>query len=120
MSYEHLHRLAESNLQAALAVVNGARVECETAALEGMDANELLNLLVPALHEEQRPDSDEDCAHGPLIEALCAVAFGPMRLPARREVVERLEKWERCQMHHMDAAVTALAIARALRTALED
>lgn len=122
LSYAALRGLAKADLRAALAVVDGARVECETAAIEGLAVEDLVAGLIPSLHAEQGPDGEEDCAQIPLAETLGAVVFmrDRLTLPLRRELTKRLDAWIDCKLRHIDAAMTALAHARALRLRLTE
>src|SRR5687768_12691110 len=53
LSYSQLRGLARLDLRVALSVVNGARVQCESAAFEGLGLSDLLALMVPAMEAEQ-------------------------------------------------------------------
>lgn len=121
ISYAQLRGLASVDLKAALAVVDGARVECETAAIEGMGLMDLLESLVPALDAETAKDGTEDCAQQKLAVVLGTVALmsDNLTLPLRRELAARLDAWIGCKLDDVDASMAAIARARALRESLE-
>jgi len=117
ISYDQLRRLALLDLRVALGVVNGARVECESAALSGKSLRDLLALMVPAMSSEQKTDGAEDDSQLQLATTLGTVAFmaDGMGLPTRRELGHRLDQWINRTLAHADAAMAAVAVARAIR-----
>lgn len=117
ISIPQLRGLAELDLRVALSVINGARVECETAALRGLGVDDLIASLIPAMDREQHPDGTEDCAQQKLATILGTVAFmqDNMALPTRRELTRLLDCWVEHSLAHMDAVADAIARARALR-----
>src|ERR1044072_437523 len=74
LPYEQLEKLARCDLTNALAVTNGGRVMCETAALEGKSIPELLEQLSVLLEREVEKDGLEDMPQQAL-----AVTAGTMR-----------------------------------------
>lgn len=121
ISYEQLRKLSRCDLTNALAVVNGARLECETAALEGKSSDALRFELVELLDREQRKDGEEDPPQQQLAMTLAVIGFmeDRMNLPLRRQLASQLDAWIEAKLSEMDVAFAALARARALKSQIE-
>lgn len=120
ISCDQMRGLSRLDLTVALGVVNGFRVICESEALSGLSLADLLEVMPDAMRDEQEPDGAEDRAQYELAEILGVVAFMQESLSPflRRELTLRLDRWMERTLAHADAALAAVAKARALRTKL--
>jgi hypothetical protein len=116
LSYSQLEKLAVCDLRNALAVVNGARVVCESAALRTHSIPDLLLGLAPALDTETKHDGDEDCAQQKLAVIVGTVCMmqDQLHLPLRHQLRARLKDWIDCKLADIDASTAAVARAKAL------